>query len=134
MDFSAFIDASKQRNEEKEVKFKRIKDAFRIRTITEEENNSLRKKYTIYKKNAKGIEVPDFDSAGYSRELVATAVVYPDLSNAELQEQLGTQGSAVDTLSRILLAGEFQLLQSTVLDFSGFNEDLEEIKKEVKNG
>lgn len=133
MDFKAFIDASKQRNAEKEIKLKRISEPLRIRTITDEENNQLRKKHTTYKQ-VKGVNTPDFDSIGYSKEMTALAVTYPELDNAKLQEALGTQGSRVDTLSAILLAGEYSTLQSAVLDFSGFNEDLEEIKDQVKNG
>ena len=98
-----------------------------IRPIATDENDRLLKKHS--KINKKGIQ--SFDRAAYLNELVASAVVYPDLKNAELQNAYGVRGE-VSLLTKMLLIGEFATLNEAVQSLSGLdleeNDELEEVK------
>jgi len=102
---------------------------FIIRPITQKESEQLIKKYT--KRDKKGDET--FDRTGYIHELVATAVVFPDLKNAELQKHYGVLGE-VELLKTMLLVGEFAILAQAVQELSGLDVDINEEIEEVKNG
>lgn len=132
MDFTAFM-KTPNNDETREVKLQRFEQPFVIKTITNSENNRLREECTTYTKDRNGIRKPSVDSTMYQRKLIVSAVVTPDLQNSELQEYYHTAPSAEDTLDAMLLAGEFLTLQQAVLEFSGFNEDIEDLKDEVKN-
>lgn len=101
---------------------------FIIRPITQKENELLIKKYT--KRDKKGNEI--FDRTGYIHELVASAVVFPDLKNAELQQAYGVLGET-ELLKEMLLVGEFATLAQAVQELSGLDVDINEEIEEVKN-
>lgn len=100
---------------------------FIIRPITQGENEEILRRYR--KTDKKGNET--FDQIGYSHDLAATAVVSPDLDNAELQKAYGALGR-VKLLKKMLLIGEFTALGEAVRELSGLdigiNEDIEEAK------
>jgi len=87
------------------------------------------KKYT---KKDKKTGTETFDRQGYINELVASAVVYPDLKNAELQKAYGVLGE-VDLLKKMLLIGEFAVLAQKVQELAGLDEDINELVEEAKN-
>lgn len=101
---------------------------FVIRPITQQENEEFIRKHT--KRDKKGNEV--FNRIEYNRELTATAVVEPDLNNAELQKAYGTLG-APKTLTKMLYVGEFATLMQAALDLSGLDKDINEDIEEAKN-
>lgn len=101
---------------------------FVIRPITQQENEEFIRKHT--KRDKKGNEV--FDRINYNRELTATAVVEPDLNNADLQKRWGTLG-APKTLAKMLYVGEFATLMQAALDLSGLDKDINEDIEEAKN-
>lgn len=101
---------------------------FVIRPITQQENDGLLRKYT--KKDKKGNEY--FDKVSYNQNLVATAVVEPDLENSELQRAYGTLG-ADKTLVAMLYVGEFATLMEAVQGLSGLDKDINEDIDEAKN-
>lgn len=101
---------------------------FTIRPVTQEENNQMIKKYT--RKDKKGNE--EFDRVAYNMNLVTTAVVFPDLDNAELQNAYGTLGAS-KLLSTMLYVGEFATLLEEVQKISGLDVEQEELVDEVKN-
>lgn len=101
---------------------------FVIRPITQQENEEFIRKHT--KRDKKGNEV--FDRINYNRELTATAVVEPDLNNADLQKRWGTLG-APKTLAKMLYVGEFATLMQAALELSGLDEDINEDIEEAKN-
>ena len=101
---------------------------FVIRPITQQENEEFIRKHT--KRDKKGNEV--FDRINYNRELTATAVVEPDLNNADLQKRCGTLG-APKTLAKMLYVGEFATLMQAALDLSGLDKDIKEDIEEAKN-
>ena len=101
---------------------------FVIRPITQQENDGLLRKYT--KKDKKGNEY--FDKVSYNQNLVAAAVVEPDLENSELQRVYGTLG-ADKTLVAMLYVGEFATLMEAVQGLSGLDKDINEDIDEAKN-
>lgn len=107
---------------------------FRVRSMTQEENEALRKKSTHAKK-INGQRVEQVDSAEYSRRLIVAATVSPDFSSKEMCDGYGV----LDPLlvpSKMLFSGEFAKLQSAILEISGFEdtpEGDETLDSEVKN-
>lgn len=101
---------------------------FVIRPVTQEENEEIMRRHK--KRDKKGIET--FDQIGYSHDLTASAVVFPDLENAELQKAYGVLGS-VKLLKKMLLIGEFTALGEAVKELSGLDEDINDDIEEAKN-
>lgn len=101
---------------------------FIIKPISEKENGALMKKYT--KKGKSGSN--SFDRTEYAHALVASAVVFPDLADAELQKAYGVLGEA-ELLTKMLNIGEFAVLSQEVSSLSGLNVDINEDIEESKN-
>jgi len=101
---------------------------FIVRPITQEENKVLIKKYS--KKDKKGAET--FDRAEYVQAMTASAVVFPDLANAELQKAYGVLGES-SLLQKMLYVGEYATLAQAVQEISGLDNDINEEIDEVKN-
>ena len=102
--------------------------AFKIRPISQEENDELVKKST-HITYSKGKREKSLDSAEYSRRLIVAATTYPDFTNSALCERYGV----LDPLlvpGKMLLSGEYASLLSAISELSGFSEDLE---GDVKN-
>lgn len=129
---SAFLHPEQTGNKEVIVseRFKENGEAvpFVIRPITQEENEELIKKHTRYDK--KGND--RFDKVAYSRELVAAAVVEPDLNNADFQKAYGVLGAS-KLLNKLLYVGEYALLLDEVQELSGLDKDINEEIEEAKN-
>ncbi len=101
---------------------------FIIRPLSQTENEKLIRKHT--KKDKKGNET--MDRVAYNQELVSSAVVFPDLENAELQNAYGVLG-ATKLLTTMLYVGEFALLLQEVQEISGLARDINEEIEEAKN-
>lgn len=101
---------------------------FVVKPITQEENKYLIKKFT--KKDKKGADT--FDRAEYVQAMTATAVVYPDLTNAELQKAYGVMGESA-LLQKMLYVGEYAVLAQAVQEISGLDNNINEDIEEVKN-
>ena len=129
----AFLNPIKPENKEVIVSDRFQEDGkpvpFVIRPITQKENEQLLKKHT--KRDKRGNDY--FDRTGYIHELVASAVVFPDLKNAELQKAYGVLGE-VELLKTMLYVGEFAELAQAVQELSGLDVDINEEIEEVKNG
>lgn len=101
---------------------------FIIRPITQEENKMLIKKYT--KKDKKGTET--FDRPEYVSAMTAAAVVFPDLTNAELQRAYGVLGESA-LLQKMLYVGEYANLTLEVQELSSLDTDINDDIEEAKN-
>ena len=101
---------------------------FIIKPITQEENKALIKKFS--KKDKKGNE--SFDKTEYVSALTSSAVVFPDLTNAELQKAYGVLGES-PLLQKMLYVGEYASLAQEVQELSGLDKDINEDIEEVKN-
>ena len=104
-----------------------IPQPFRIRALTQEENEAIRKKHrkTVV---VNGMRQEEYDFEEIANEMLLAAVVEPDFSDAELCAKLGVVNPAL-VPRRLLLAGEYGRLQREVYRFSGFENDLEEQAK-----
>jgi hypothetical protein len=101
---------------------------FIIRPIHQKENEQLIKKYT--KKDRKTNQ-ETFNRSEYVQALTASAVVFPNLADSELQTVYGL--GETETLKNMLLMGEFAELAKAVQELSGLDEDINEDIEEVKN-
>lgn len=101
---------------------------FVIRPIGQDENEQIIRKHT--KKDKKGVEY--FDRVAYNQELVAAAVVEPDLKSDELQKAYGVIGE-VKLLTKMLYIGEYAELMQEVQELSGLDKDINDDIEEAKN-
>ena len=120
--------------EEEVIVSKRFKDKagkpvpFVIRPLTQEENEVLIKKNTKTEKNGER----SFAQMAYVADMIAAAVIFPDLKNAELQKAYGVLGEA-KLLKAMLYSGEYATLSTEVQRLSGFDVSEEELAEEAKN-
>lgn len=105
---------------------------WKIRSMTEAENEEYRKAATKKVKAKNGTYLTETNSDLYLAKLAVASVVYPDLKDAELQKSYGTLG-AENLLRVMLLPGEYAALVEKVQQINGFDKDLNELKEEVKN-
>ena len=101
---------------------------FRIRAITQEENEALMKAATRTVKDRTGNTVRNFDSQAYSRSLVVAGTVYPDFRSAELCEAYNVADPGL-VPGKMLLVGEYLKLSEAISDLSGLGESAEEDAK-----
>lgn len=129
---NAFLHPIRVENKEVIVSNRFVEDgkvvSFLIRPIPQDENRLLIKKFT--KKDKKGVE--SFDRPDYVSALTASAVVFPDLTNSELQKAYGVLGES-SLLQKMLYAGEYAELAQAVQELSGLDKDINEEIEEVKN-
>jgi uncharacterized protein YbcV (DUF1398 family) len=129
---NAFLNPIVVENKEVIVSKRFVEDGksvpFIIRPITQEENKLLIKKFT--KRDKKGNET--FDRAEYVQSMTASAVVFPDLTNAELQKAYGVLGEST-LLQKMLYVGEYAELAQAVQELSGLDSDINEDIEEAKN-
>lgn len=128
---NAFLNPVQVENKEVIVSNRFMEDGkvipFIIRPITQKENEQLIKKYS--KKDKKGQET--FNRTEYVQALTASAVVFPDLTDAKLQERYGL--GETEVLKNMLLVGEYATLAQEVQTLSGLDTDINEDIEEAKN-
>lgn len=106
-----------------------------LRQLTGKESNNLRKKHTKKIKNKLGRIEEQFNSEAYQEEFITSSVIFPDLTDAEVQQSYGALG-AYDLLQKMLSADELANLQIKV---SGFAEEeildnsMDNLVNEAKN-
>lgn len=103
---------------------------FKVRSLTQEENDALTKQSTRRIKMDGQIQ-ERLDNVEYTRRLVVAATVDPDFSSKELCDGLGV----VDPLlvpGKLLLPGEYRKLCNKIMELSGFDETGAE-EAEAKN-
>lgn len=105
---------------------------WKIRAISEAENEQLRKAATQMMKGPGGRRIPQVQPEAYLAKVAAASVVFPDLKNAELQKSYGVMG-AEDLLKTMLFSGEYAVLVQKVQEINGFDTDINEMIEEVKN-
>lgn len=137
---SAFLHPVTVQEEKEVIISKRFQDEkgnpvpFKIRAITQEENEKLRKAATRVSK-VNGQRVETFDPGNYSARTVVAGTVVPDFSSKEMCDAYGT----LDPLmvpGKMLLSGEYAKLSSAILELSGFDDSPEgeaAIEEAVKN-
>jgi len=128
----AFLHPIQVENKEVFVSSRFVEDGklipFIVRPITQEENKYLIKKFS--KKDKKGAET--FDRTEYVQAMTASAVVFPDLTNAELQKAYGVLGEST-LLQKMLYVGEYAVLAQSIQEISGLDKNINEDIEEAKN-
>lgn len=105
---------------------------WKLRTMTEAENEEIRKSSTRKAKQKNGMQVPDLNPDLYVAKMVVACVVYPNLKDAELLQSYGVM-AADELLKKMLLAGEYAALAQKVQEINGFDKDINDLVEEVKN-
>lgn len=105
---------------------------WKLKTVTENENEAIRKSATRISKGKNGARIQEINQEEYVGKLAVASVVYPDLQNADLQASYGVLGA--DTLLKtMLLSGEYATLLEKVQKMNGFDQDINNLADEVKN-
>lgn len=137
---SAFLHPVVVQEEKEVVISKRFQDEngkpvpFKIRSVTQEENEKLRKAATRISK-VNGQRVETFEPGDYSARLVVLATLEPNFSAKEMCEAYGV----LDPLlvpGKMLLGGEYAKLATAINKLSGFDDSEEgeaAIEEAVKN-
>lgn len=106
---------------------------WKIRPLTNEELDNLRDRFTKRVKNKmtqKSEEI--FDKEGFTMEMATTAIEFPPLDDAQLQESYGVVG-ADSLLNAMLTPGELQDLFLAVNEASDFEVGMDQKIKQAKN-
>ena len=116
-------------HEEKEVFISdRFKDEegkvvpFKVRALSQEENDAITRQSYRRVRGENGQMTKEFDLITFRRKLAVAATVFPDFSDAELCGAYGTM-DATEVVARMLLPGEFALLNEKIREISGFSAD-----------
>ena len=101
---------------------------FKVRPITQEENDKLMKAATRITKDRAGNTVRNFDSQAYSRALVVAGTVYPDFRDAELCKAYDVADPGL-VPGKMLLVGEYVRLADAISNLSGLGDNMEQDAK-----
>jgi hypothetical protein len=99
---------------------------FKIRAITQEENEAIIKKSTR-RVRENGQSVDKLDNVEFSRRMVVAATVEPDFSSKELCDAYGVMDPLL-VPGKMLLSGEYAKLMQEITELSGFGNIEEELK------
>ena len=120
--------------ETKEIKFKRFKSPFKVRSLTGEDVNRLRREATKRVLNRKTHQYEtETDQNEFISKVVAESVVVPDLLNEKLQRSYGVIGDPEKLLGAMLSAGEYSVLANEVTELSHLDGDMNALVDEGKN-
>ncbi len=97
---------------------------FEIKPISASENFEILQ--TIKDKNG------NYDNEKYKLKLISKSVLSPNLNDSELQSFYKALGSEM-LISKMLFAGEYEILAKNVLEISGFSDNLEGLVNSLKN-
>lgn len=111
---------------ERTVTIPRLGIPVTLRGLTGKQVYTIREKCTE-RKEKRGKVMERIDEERFNVSLIVTATVKPEWGNAKLLEKFKAS-SGEEVVKRILLAGEIDALGDVVLDLSGFNTDLSDIK------
>lgn len=106
---------------------------FKIKSITQEENNQITKQCEKKRKDMGGRYVVETDSKLYCAKLIVASTVFPDFNNADLQNSYGVPGQPEKLVVKMLNPGEYTNLLTAINAINGFNEDINEEIEEAKN-
>ncbi|SMB97940.1 Phage XkdN-like tail assembly chaperone protein, TAC [Thermanaeromonas toyohensis ToBE] len=111
---------------EKTVKLARLGIPVTLRGLTSKQVSMIREQCTE-RYVQRGQVVTELDNEKFYCSLIAAATVTPNWADPRLLAKYKASGPE-EVLKRILLAGELSALADVVLDLSGFNTSLEDVK------
>lgn len=104
---------------------------FKIRSLTQEENDALLKKARRTRKSKVNGQIQEYtDNIEYSRSLVVAATVDPDFTSEEMCKGYGVLDPNL-VPAKMLHTGEYSKLVQAITELSGFEDDL--VADEAKN-
>ena len=137
MEFIDFIKDNNVNNMQEEVTVsQRLKDPetgelfkFKIRALKNDEWELYRSQATEMKAKKGKVR---FNQASFNENIVIACTIEPNFKKAD---DVGTIGgySAQDYLNKALLPGEINTLAAKIIEFSGFDDDPDDIIEEAKN-
>ena len=101
---------------------------FKIRPISFEELNRLKRKSTFIDKNGQAI----IDEGKLNTLCIIESTLEPSFKDIKSMEKLNTN-TPEQYLNRVLLAGEIERLIKEILIISGFMESIDELVCDIKN-
>lgn len=112
----------------KKVYMKRFGMYFEVKAISSEEYSKMEKRCKYPVKNPRTHQIEDkTDQEKLSNLLILNACVKPDWSNPKLLAKYNTD-DPVKVIRKRLYIGEISQLTEAIMDISGFDDGLEEIK------
>ncbi|MEQ4481161.1 phage tail assembly chaperone [Cohnella silvisoli] len=111
---------------ERTVRLERMDIPVKIRGLTGKQVFSIRERCTE-RKEKRGQTIERLDEELFNVSLIAASTISPNWGNPQLLTKYSASG-AEEVIKRILLAGELSALGDVVLDLSGFNTELEDVK------
>lgn len=111
---------------ERTVMIKRLGIPVTLRGLTGKQVFGLRERYTE-RTNRRGQTIERLDEEQFNVALIAAATVKPNWGDPKLLAKYQASGPE-EVIKRVLLAGELAALGDAVLDLSGFNIDLADVK------
>jgi len=111
---------------ERAVRLERLDIPVKLRGLTGKQVFSIRERCTE-RKEKRGQTISHMDEEMFNVSLIAASTVSPNWGNPQLLTKFSAS-SAEEVIKRILLAGELSALGDVVLDLSGFNTELEDVK------
>ena len=96
---------------------------FRIRALTQEENDAISKRSMRLVKGGRRGE-KELDSTEYASRIIAAATLEPDFSSEELCKAYGTM-DPLEVPGKMLYAGEYKRLMDAIMELSRFGDELE---------
>ena len=91
---------------------------FRIRALTQEENDAISKRSMRLVKGGRRGE-KELDSTEYASRIIAAATLEPDFSSEELCKAYGTM-DPLEVPGKMLYAGEYKRLMDAIMELSRF--------------
>lgn len=107
-----------------------VPKAFKIRAISQEENDALVKAATTTYRDRTGAKATNFDKFKYSHSLVVAGTVEPDFRTKEMCDHFGVLDPEL-VPTKMLYAGEYQRLADAIAALSGIGDD--DLEEEAKN-
>lgn len=136
MTLDAFLHPVELKQEKEVVISKRFQDSegklvpFKIRTISQEENEALSKR-SVHIKKIDGRQFEALDDLEYTRRLIVACTVYPDFTNSELCQAYGVMDPLM-VPGKMLISGEYKRLLKEIMKFNGFTSAVD-LEEEAKN-
>ena len=130
--FKAFMKSNAKAAEEVSLKLDRFDEAIVLRPLTAGEADKITDRCFINKPGKKGKQERTFDAVAYNRGICTASIIYPDLQDADLQNDYGVRG-AEDLYANMFLLGESTQILEKVTEISGLGETINEDIEEAKN-
>lgn len=127
----AFLKGSYKELENDSIKLDRFEEEIILRPLGDE-SEKIQEGCFQNKAGKKGKQERVFNVVKYNREICVASIVHPDLTSAELQEDLGVRG-ADNAYLKLFSLGERNQILEKVTEINGIGQDINEEIEEAKN-